>query len=343
MSTPGIRLPRTERHQENSRLSHGDCLVTQVALELTEACNYRCGMCNYWRIPDPVMMPTAMATQFLGMFGPGRLESVLLTGGEPLLHTGWRDIAQAIPAGARRYLCTNGSPILRTNRDAAVLFDRITVSVDGATDETFERIRGYGHLTGILRALESMKRETPGLTIFLKMTIQRLNIHEVERMFELAAGLPFVDGVGFAIPDFSAAAFGFGKQPPAAGYQDQVVPDEEAIGRFERDVARIQERFAAAIARGFMYEGNLPRYVQRFKELRGVAVPPPLRGCVIPSYSLVLKANGSLAGCYFLPEIGSFEDLKRSGFRLHAQAVAGHDPRVNPVCRRCDQLMNRPE
>lgn len=318
--------------------------INQVALELTEACNYKCVMCDYWRVPNPKFMPLEMASDLFALFEPGSLNSVLLTGGEPLLHPHWRQIVDLIPPGARKLLCTNGSPILKQNQDVARLFDRITVSIDGATDESFKRIRGFAHLSGIMRSLERFKKDVPSLTVFLKMTIQRHNVREVGPVFDLAAAAGYVDGIGFGIPDFSAAAFGFPRvQFIADDYLDRTVPDAEGIAHLASTIDCIEQNYSDRLSRGFMYEGDLRRYLRRFRALRGIdRERPPPRSCGIPRYSLVLKADGRAAGCYFLGDTCTIDDLRAHGLAFHERRTAGHRSLENRVCRACDQLMNRP-
>ncbi|MDP9583678.1 UNVERIFIED_ORG: MoaA/NifB/PqqE/SkfB family radical SAM enzyme [Burkholderia contaminans] len=314
-----------------------------MALELTQACNYRCVMCDYWRIPDPKFMPRSLAVDFLSFFPMGQLESVLFTGGEPLLHPEWREIVDAVPPGVTKLLCTNGSPILKKNGDVAHRFDKLTVSVDGATEETFKRIRGYAHLMAIFKSLERMKAASSDLTIHLKMTIQRENIDEVGKLFELAAQCDFIDGIGYGIPDMSVAAFGFSPSTfDEREYLERVLPSELQILAFERDIAEMKERHSDLINANFLYEGDLDRFLQRFKVLRGMTNAMPVsRQCRIPQYSMVLKVDGSLSGCYYLPDIGSWDDLKQIGSSLHATAVSDHSSLSNPVCQHCDQLLNR--
>ncbi|MEN2977493.1 phytanoyl-CoA dioxygenase family protein (plasmid) [Tistrella bauzanensis] len=315
--------------------------VNNVALELTEACNYRCTMCDYWRIPNPKFMPLADARDFLGLFGETGLASVLLTGGEPLLHPQWREIAGMLPEGARRSLCTNGSPILKKNRDVATFFDRLTVSVDGATDENFARIRGFRHLEGIMRALEEIKAARPQIRIQIKMTIMRHNFTDTLPIFARCLEGGFVDGVGFGIPDTSLLAFGFEQTArERAAYLDAMFPTADELPRFAAIVDDIHDRFAGAIAAGFMYEGDLRRYLARFMALRGLGPAPAGRACCIPFHSMVLKADGRVSGCYFLSDTTTIDDLRGpDGLLAHMKALDGHSAAASPVCRSCDQLL----
>lgn len=321
---------------------HADWPIVHVALELTQACNYKCVMCDYWRISNPTFMPLSKAKEFFAIFPPSRLRSVLITGGEPLLHPEWRDIAALIPKSARRNLCTNGSPLLKKNSDVATMFDRITVSVDGATDATFKSIRGYAHLTKIMESLERLKAARPEIVIFLKMTIQRKNFREIVDVFELGLRSGFVDGVGFGIPDLSAFAFGFDHTEHAMdAYIEATIPTADELDEFADLVLQLRRRHSDSISSGFLYEGDLSRYLDRFKAIRGLSAPPAPRNCCIPSHSMVLKADGTISGCYFLPSASTLEDLRTIGEQSYVRAISSHRPLGHPICSRCDQLLFR--
>jgi MoaA/NifB/PqqE/SkfB family radical SAM enzyme len=222
------------------------------------------------------------------------------------------------------------------------VFDRITVSIDGATDATFKSIRGYAHLSKIMEALERIKATRRDVVIYLKMTIQRQNFREILDVFELGLHSKFVDGVGFGIPDLSAFAFGFDHTAPAIdAYIEATFPTVDELDELTDLIRQLLDRHADAISTGFLYEGDLTRYLARLRAIRGLSTPPPSRDCCIPHHSMVLKADGSISGCYFLPNVSTLDDLKEFGEKFHVRAIAGHSPVGHPVCSRCDQLLFR--
>ncbi len=182
-------------------------LARALSLELTEACNYKCNMCAYWQVKAPKSIDEQKVYDLLDLVSGHPIQNITVTGGEPLLHPKWREIAQRLPQSARKFLCTNGSPILVKNHDVGALFDFITVSIDGATEGTFEKIRGYRHLGRIFSALEKIKSAHPDVKLELKMTIQRENFREVPDFFALAKQHSFIDAICLGIPDTSQQAF----------------------------------------------------------------------------------------------------------------------------------------
>jgi MoaA/NifB/PqqE/SkfB family radical SAM enzyme len=79
-------------HQECSR--SGTCALTIVTLYLTERCNSRCVSCDYWRYGK-----TDASVESVARLIPDLHElqtQVVLSGGEPLLHPNWIEIAELL-------------------------------------------------------------------------------------------------------------------------------------------------------------------------------------------------------------------------------------------------------
>lgn len=308
--------------------------IRTAALVLTEACNYQCIMCDYWKVKKPTFMPVKRAERFIRSVTGPDLQSVLLTGGEPLLHPQWREVAGFIPLGVRRNLCTNGSPLIRKNRDIGDYFDLLTISIDGARPETFHAIRGRNDLSDIWSALQSIKSDFPKIRIRLKMLILPDNFTEVVSLFRAALVSGFVEGVGYSLPHLSNVAFAFSKtgRDPSRAASRLMLGREDTIV-FSGLVDRLYAEFAKEIEAGFLYEGDLRRFVRRLNSLHQSAEPPDVRHCCVPQHSIQLAPDGQVSRCFFLPPSGRIDEdeilIAETDFKSEA----------NAVCRGCDQLL----
>ena len=314
--------------------------VKSLSLELTEACNYKCKMCDYWKIKNPKFLSISHVEAILDYLKDEPLNNITVTGGEPLLHPNWRGIAGLLPERSRKFLCTNGSPIINKNDDVGGFFDIITVSVDGATDEKFAEIRGYSHLTKILHAIERIKSAYPASKFELKMTVQKANFAQTNDFMRLARDAGFIDAVCFGVPDISQLAFGFDS---VAGnhseYLDNTMLSVDECLEFERFVNNFYEEFSEEVESGFHLEGDLRRILARFKSFAGIGDAPASRNCRIANHNIVLKSDGMLKGCYFLGNFQTIDELLSSGeFRARADFLAAHSPLQNKICVSCDQI-----
>lgn len=175
-------------------------VLRRLQVEVTGACNLRCQMCLVRYRPPldrrTASFPTERFVELLDELPD--LEQVTLQGlGEPLLHPGLVDMVRAAKArGLRVGFNTNGT-ILTEDKANALLdagVDWLHVSVDGATAETFERIRDGARFDKVIRNLrrlvELRRRRGVGIpTIQLNAVLMRSNLHELPDLVRLAADI----------------------------------------------------------------------------------------------------------------------------------------------------------
>ncbi len=140
-------------------------LPDEVTIEPTNRCNSRCAIClPYRRDPAAPAPPLGcMAWETLERVAPllRRARRVLFTGnGEPLLHPRYLEMARWVKARVPFvYLFTNGSLIddAVARGLVAARVDLVSVSLGGATPESFERVRGIP-LAPVLAGVDRLLR-----------------------------------------------------------------------------------------------------------------------------------------------------------------------------------------
>jgi len=182
----------------------------KASIEITRNCNFKCVMCARARNPlharyNPGFdMKPALFRKVLEELFP-HLEYAHLQGyGETTVSPHWPEILEMCRPFADRVrfgLVTNLS-----RRDPAMwrtlveMGFRIFFSCDGATPETFEKIRVGGRFARILENLKVIaqaRRRRPGGRLYFHMALQRLNYREMPQMVDLAARCG-ADRVSFA-------------------------------------------------------------------------------------------------------------------------------------------------
>ncbi len=159
------------------------------------ACNLSCVMC-YQDHHDSVELPGDIAQTIIRYFPV--LQELLVLGGEPLVS---RECLQVIASmDPNRYpdlhlaLITNGTTV--TNKVEKLLHSRriswILVSIDAASPETYEKIRG-GKFERVISGVEKLKkiRDAQGLywRLLIGFTLMRSNLHEATDFVDLAEDL----------------------------------------------------------------------------------------------------------------------------------------------------------
>ena len=120
----------------------GMAALPLAILYVTDRCNSRCITCDYWQYGQ-TNLPVAEARRLAPELRALGTKVVLLSGGEPLLHPHWDEVAGALrQAGLRLWLLTAGLSLARHAARVGELCERVTVSLDGATPETYRAIRG---------------------------------------------------------------------------------------------------------------------------------------------------------------------------------------------------------
>ena len=194
-------------HQRNKKLLASEIkakktIIQSFPLNLrlfpTERCNIACVMClqdhqnREWDRP-------------VSEYGVDKLipylQTIQAVGGEPLVSTDFRkfvaDFSPVDHPDCRLQMLTNG--LLLDNQFLDLMpgrFSWVGVSVDGATKETFERIRvGASWETLLLRlqALADLKGRDFEVTILF--TVMRSNYHELIKIRDLANSFGFSLGV----------------------------------------------------------------------------------------------------------------------------------------------------
>ncbi|GAB7014854.1 SynChlorMet cassette radical SAM/SPASM protein ScmF [Methanogenium cariaci] len=172
------------------------CSLSTIYFYLTPECNLACRHC--WI--SPTYKNTGVATEYLPLdqfisiveeAAPLGLQTVKLTGGEPLIHPQIDDILEYLKESDYRLIVeTNGTLITKEN--AALIASCknafVSVSLDGIDAQTHEWVRGVtGCFDASCRAVKILA--DAGLKPQVIMSVMRHNVGQIEEMIRLAESL----------------------------------------------------------------------------------------------------------------------------------------------------------
>ena len=303
-----------------------------VTLYLTERCNSRCVSCDYWRHGQRDL-DMAMLERLLPGLAELGTQTVLVSGGEPLLHPQWAAVAgQLRRQGLRLWLLTAGLALAKQAGEVARHFEQVTVSLDGATAASYARLRGLDAFEVVCAGVRAAVRE--GLPVTLRVTVQRGNAGELPALVALARRLG-VAGVSFLAADVAhAEAFGRHGTP-----SDEVALREEDLPVLRASLDVLAREHAEDFTSGFIAESlpKLQRIEAHYRARLGLGLPPPVR-CNAPQHSAVIEASGALRPCFFIAGTGR---LGEAGLPAALNALperrlrADIDGGRRPECARC--------
>ena len=177
-------------------LPEGVPALSSLYLYISGACNLACRHC--WVQPDPAggapgpYLKTEWVEAALRQAAGLGLQSVKLTGGEPLLHPEFTRILDLLEgAGVSAHIETNGTLI--DHAAAATLKDHscirsVAVSLDGAAAATHEQLRGVpGSFRQAVAGIERLAEQ--GLKPQLICTVHQGNRGEIRELLLLAEQL----------------------------------------------------------------------------------------------------------------------------------------------------------
>ncbi len=287
----------------------------EAFVEVAARCNLKCPMCAI--TVDPRYFPGSGRPALLTQDLFDRLEPLFPTLsrihlfglGEPLLNphlTRW--VEELARAGVEVWITTNATLIGEARADALAQagLSRVTVSIDGATSETYERIRRPGRLEDALRgirALGAARRKFGRPRLFLSMVGMASNLAELPALVDLcheAGG----DGVYLEelypfehplIEEFCERE-NLGRLPA-----DQV---RELLDRASRRAAELGLEWSCRLGERAAWAGPPPAAPENLP-VRAAASPrtPPAPGlpwaCSEPWMTINVNASGEVRTCCF--------------------------------------------
>ena len=155
-----------------------------VDLQVTNRCTMGCPQCYSSSTPDAADMPFEAAAKLLHELADAGVCQIAIGGGEPLLHPRLVDMVQlATERGLATEVTTNALLLEEPMAEALVAagLGQLVVSIDGATAETFGKVRSGASLATVVRNVQHLqdKREFvdgPRVRVGLEFVAMRSNV-----------------------------------------------------------------------------------------------------------------------------------------------------------------------
>ena len=260
---------------------------------------------------------------------------VALSGGEPLLHPEWAQIAQLLKSrGLELWLLTSGLSLAKHARRASALFDAITVSLDGTNRETYAAIRGLDAFDKVLegiRAAANLRHVAPSI----RVTLQRANYRQLPAFVDLARAVGARQVSFLAVDVANPHAFG-----RVDDFRSDLALRVEDLPVFEGLVRSMEMGHAENFSSGFIAESpaKLRRILQYFSAVCGHGAFPPVR-CNAPEFSAVIGATGRVQPCFFIPGPPDAEAWGDFRSALDSEGMAARREEIRagqrPECSTC--------
>src|SRR5262245_9641552 len=288
-------------------------------------------MCDIWTKTDTQEITIADLERHAGDIASLGVESVVFSGGEPLMHSDlFRLCARLRSLEIRLTILTTGLLLEKYARSIVEHVDEVIVSLDGPPD-IHDRIRRIPDAFERMRCgVRALHRIRPDFPVGARCTVQKQNHATLLATVEAAREMGLCS-ISFLAADLTSSAF---NRP--GGWP----PDRQAgIGLNADEIAVLDRELEALPADGFVRESpeKLRRIAHHFRAHLGIAAPVAPR-CNAPWVSAVIEADGTVRPCFFHPPIGSVANDSLIGVLNGARAVEFRNSlnvAQNPTCQRC--------
>ncbi|MGH9326450.1 MAG: radical SAM protein [Terriglobia bacterium] len=301
-------------------------------------CNCHCMMCDIWRIRETREITAGDLEPHLESLRALQVRWVVLSGGEPQLHSDFRALTGMLRLnGFRLTLLTAGLLLEAHASSVADSVDDVIVSLDGPP-EIHDRVRGVRRAFELLaQGVEALKRRRPGMIVSGRSTVQKVNFRYLRQTVHTAKRIG-LDSISFLAVDLGTDAF---NRP--AGWssvrQSTVALDSDEVDDLEQEIKLLTRENSEDIARGYIAETpeKLRRIILHFRAHLGQARPIAPR-CNAPWVSAVIESDGTVRPCFFHHGLGnvrasSLRDILNGPTAIEFRQRL--DISTNPVCQRC--------
>jgi MoaA/NifB/PqqE/SkfB family radical SAM enzyme len=291
-------------------------------------CNCRCVMCDIWKRDEAQEISADFLAAQLESIRRLGVKWVVLTGGEPLMHSHLFQLCDLLRScNVRVTLLSSGLLLDRYAEQIAANIDDVIVSLDGppAIHDRIRRVDGAFSLLqkGIVHL------QARGIAVAARCTVQSDNASFLLDTLRTARELGLAS-ISFLAADLTSDAFN--RKP---GTAPDLVPDHGVLAN------QIEQLIATGECEGFILESaaKLRRIADHFTN-------PSAPMCNAPWVSAVMDTDGAVRPCFFHKPVGRVGN----GSTLYdvvngPEAIAFRsslDVASNPICRQCVCSLNMP-
>jgi len=277
--------------------------LDRLFLMVTNNCNARCLLCQYWKSKSQGFLPLKVLEQkVVPLINKYNVGLTLITGGEPTLHPQLPHIIKTLEkTGTRITLITNGTHLEAVFDEIKDRTDAYLFSLDASSEALFREIRGLHNFREIIARPKRILDHRSDVQVAFNCLIQKKNIGDLVDLYRLVKDLP-VDGIFFNVPELKPYCFGREETVPGKNAENAIL-DEKEIALLETNLEQILELDATngkLFQRRVFFE-NCIRYFRALSRQQEVEFNDPKEICQVPFTSIVIDELACLYPCFYLP------------------------------------------
>jgi MoaA/NifB/PqqE/SkfB family radical SAM enzyme len=221
--------------------------------EITYRCNSRCLNCDIWQRKSSGELTTDQAFSVLKQLKELHVPHISFSGGEVFLRKDIFEVLQAATEMGFKYSINTNASLLneeRCSKLARTPAESIYISLDGATAETHDKVRGVdGSFNQVMAAVEQLKqtRDPERTKIFFNTCINKLNLAELPQIPELVLEHG-IDGLTMTVV----------QNVEVYGPSDDMLLDKTDLATLMQTIDLLLEKYSSLLP-------HMPEYFRNFK------------------------------------------------------------------------------
>jgi MoaA/NifB/PqqE/SkfB family radical SAM enzyme len=297
-------------------------------------------MCDIWKDRSKTEITAAQVREWLPDWKTLGVRQVVLTGGEPLMHTHLWDICALLrEANIIITLLSTGLLLTRHSKMIVAYCDGVRVSLDGppGLHDEIRRIPGaFGKLGAGIHAVKTLRSDFP---VFARTAVHRRNFRHLRETIA-AAHMLGCDRISFLATDVVSDAFNRVGGLDLARTNDLLL-DAEDIVALKDEMDALERQCGEDFASGFINESPAElraRILQYYSAMLGQEPFAP-NACNAPWISAVLQYDGTIRPCFFHKPYGKLDTTTSMSSLVNSPSAIDFrqrlDVRTDDTCRRC--------
>lgn len=314
-----------------------------LMLHVHSDCNCRCVMCDIWKSRAHREVSLERVKGWLPEWQALGVARIVLTGGEPLMHSRIADLLGMLKGGGLSVTVLSTGLLAKRHAEALSRdCDELILSLDGP-EAVHNAIRGvpraFDRLAEGVRALRSQGGVRPQITA--RCTVQRANCASLCATVETAIALG-LEGISFLAVDVGSEAFD--RAGPLSDERVRaLLPSNEQLRSLEAEINALEVVHRDAFASGYIAEKPdklRRRLLHYFQATLGRNAFATIN-CNAPWVSAVLETDGTMRPCFFHPAYNRVDGGPEATLAsmLNAPGAVSWramlDVKSDPTCRRC--------
>lgn len=274
---------------------------------LTNNCNSKCVTCDYWKNRDGAYFDKGDILKILKYLSKHGLDTVIFSGGEPLLDKNifsiCREIKHKFPLLQLRLL-TNGLLLSKYANEVSDCFDVVVVSLDASNKDVYKKIRGVYGFGLVVDGIKSLRMLNNKLEIRIRCVIQKDNYKSIPDIIKLTTRLG-VDKLSFLPVDIHSIESFSRKNKKSSG--SNLILNYREVSEFEKIIKGILD--SKKVAEVLINQGkDLKKIYNYYFSISKKLKFPPIK-CNVPSFSLAIDNKLDVYACFFGKKIANIREM----------------------------------